>query len=370
MNTSQQNLSKRLTAKLITQKRCKELLTLSSQLPLYNQYLRASHCSQDKFTNERGELVSYYCNSRTCNTCNRIRMARMINEYLPKAKQMIEQPVFLTLTAQTIPLEKLDQRIDEMQRIFRIILQYKYKKGNTLYKKNLTGLRKLELTYNPLKDTFHPHYHVLLDGLWQAKIIRDLWIKKWNSRGVPCVKEAQSILKADERTYLELAKYGVKDCVAQGKKFDYKKMEFFHPSIMNNMYEALDRRRIYQPFGKLSRATLRDEVCDLKADPSLTSPEPKFCSWTGDNWYDLGTGEALVKTGKLTDKYQKIADELSAWHMNELDTRVIFMHPQLRIRLARAQHEVALRGSPVHIFNSRMQTIEELDSVKRENLRY
>ena len=74
-----------------------------------------NYCAETIMTDEIGKVTTTYCKNRWCQTCNRIRTARLINGYLPQIKELF-QPVFVTVTLPTVGGKELKPRIEEMEK--------------------------------------------------------------------------------------------------------------------------------------------------------------------------------------------------------------------------------------------------------------
>ena len=64
---------------------------------------------------------------------------------------------FTTLTIKNVKAENLAETIEKMLKdisnIIRVLRERK--------KINISGIRKIEITYNAKMDTYHPHFHIL-----------------------------------------------------------------------------------------------------------------------------------------------------------------------------------------------------------------
>ncbi|MGL5543310.1 MAG: protein rep, partial [Fusobacteriaceae bacterium] len=158
-----------------------------------------------------------FCNSRFCPVCD-WRKARkegyiikFLIQYLKQEKQ--QDFLFLTLTAPNVTSEHLDFEIKDFNKSFEKLARSKR------FKDSCNGyIRKLEVTYNVDKDTYHPHFHVLLSvnpSYFKKKkyISQAEWLEMWRK-----AKDDDSITQVDIRkakmddmkSVMELATYSAK----------------------------------------------------------------------------------------------------------------------------------------------------------------
>ena len=151
-----ERLTKRAKRKQYTQKITAELLKLNSKL--HKQYQRAYYCCDG--IQQEGTTIktaNEYCNSRACLVCNSIRTAKLIEAYGSDLRA--EKQYFCTLTIVSVKKAELKETIEKMTRQFGLILKaLREKKGL-----KPDGIRRLEITYNKEADTYHPHFHYLVN---------------------------------------------------------------------------------------------------------------------------------------------------------------------------------------------------------------
>jgi hypothetical protein len=130
------------------------------------------------------------------------------------------------------------------KQIVLIIRNLREKKGI-----NISGIRKLEITYNVSTDTFHPHLHLLVDKN-SGHLIVDQWLKRmpnakkegWDYKKKKKVP-LQVVQNADKNSLAEIFKYTTKIIVSKKGQIDV----YLNP--LNKILECLYRRRCFQPFG-------------------------------------------------------------------------------------------------------------------------
>lgn len=231
-----------------------------------------------------------YCKNRFCAVCGAIKTANLISGYLPELQKM-HDPQFVTLTIKAVEGRFLKTAINRMAAVMR-----KIQKHLTKYDKiKLYGLRKLECNYNPERNTYNPHYHLIIDGKRHAEILFERWMQfnPYNDT------RAQKILPADPDTFIELFKYATKIIAKDG---------LVYPLQLDVIYTALRNKRTVQPMGIKKQV---DE--DAREKTIYNNLEPGNDTWVWKqevfDWINTATGELL--TGYVPDKdLQKLFEEL------------------------------------------------------------
>ena len=226
------------------------------------------------------ELKTSYCKNRFCHVCNAIKTANLIDGYLPELKSM-KDPQFLTLTIKAVKAKQLRPAISGMIKTFRSINQHLNKYEHI----KLKAIRKLECNYNPVYDTYNPHFHFVIEGEHQALTLRKHWLMRYtNAQPI-----AQNCIPADQDSMIELFKYATKMIAKDGG---------LYPQALDNIYAALSYRRIVQPVGikKIVNEDEREKV----VYPELQE-ENALWKWSTEqhDWYNENTGESL--TGYMPD---------------------------------------------------------------------
>lgn len=119
--------------------------------------------------------------------------------------------LFLTLTVPNVPGHEL---IKELQKQYESLKRFIQRKQFKNISKGY--VRKTEITYNPNRNDFHPHIHMLIavDENYFTRenyVKQETWLEIWKK----CKKDDSitqvHIKKADEESFRELAKYEAKD---------------------------------------------------------------------------------------------------------------------------------------------------------------
>ena len=278
-----ETLTRRAKAKFITNGLSFPLIDLDS--PLKKSYWRTFYCTS-VLLQEGKKITSQYCNNRWCIVCNRIRTAKMIEKYYPVIMEEVQDRQFVTLTLPNVQGQRLRQVIKEM------ILNFQRIKHKMLVRDQvkIKGIRKIEVTYNPSRNDFHPHFHLIIEGKDQAKQL----LQEWLIRYPKAVDQAQDVRPADHNSIIELLKYTAKLI----HKDDYTKLDDgrieigIHAQALDTIFQALYRKRTYQGFG--IRVKLNEDVSELESEvfEEITS---NIDAWT----WEQDTSDWISTYGEL-----------------------------------------------------------------------
>jgi hypothetical protein len=273
-----QKLNRRAKSKWYSDQISKPLSELDS--PLKDYYLNSLTCNQS-IKREGKKLTSKYCNARHCNICNRIRTAKSINHY-QKEFEKLQDLEFTTLTIPNCNKEELKQSIELIIKSFSNITRVIREKR----KINFNGIRKIEITYNSQKDTYHPHIHLLHSGNCGFMFIEE-WLKRFPKASI----KAQDTRQANKDSIKELFKYTTKVLVKDS--IDRNTINIFLPAI-DNILLSMRNKRSFQSFGKIR--IISEDVEELQSEEynSLNEEYRTYYNWEIDNWYDFYNTEALT----------------------------------------------------------------------------
>jgi hypothetical protein len=287
-----ETLTKRAKRKQYTQRITAELLKLDSKL--HKQYKRAYYCCNGLQQEGRTiKTTNEYCNSRACLVCNSIRTAKLINGYGEMLKA--EKQYFCTLTIVNVKKAELKQAIEKMTKQFGLILK------SVREKKGLKpdGIRRLEITYNRESDTYHPHFHYLVNCKESAELIKSQWLKRYPTAKPYC----QDVREANEDTLVEIFKYSTKYAVKQAEHKD--RLEI-NPESLDAILCSMEGKRTVQPFGKYVKQKISEEITaeDIQEQEYNIKPRAyaKF-EWRGHDWFEIYTGEALTGSEPITAEF-------------------------------------------------------------------
>lgn len=229
---------------------------------------------------KRGLLSANFCNLRLCPMCT-ARGARVRAQLLSRVMDSVQeehhcQYIFLTLTIQNVPGDKLGEALDQLTAGWRRMMNQK-----PVQRAFQGWFRAVEITRNNKPDdlwygTFHPHIHAILaveDGYFKKKnslyLTKDDIIARWKKacrlNYDPSVKISQTYDKrkpkgdnqASAGAVLEAAKYAAKDSDYISDALSDEEAA----QVVVDYTKALHRRRL-TAFGGWFKETARR----LKAD--------------------------------------------------------------------------------------------------------
>jgi len=282
------SLVKRARSKYYTQAILCELVH-NKELKLHKQYSRAYHCA--KVIIQEGDVLrSRYCNSRSCNVCNRIRTAKLMNGYVIPLRELGEL-YFTTLTIPNVPESELrNATINLLKTTTLVIRNVREKQG---YK--ISGIRKLECTTNEKRDDYHPHIHILHD-----QNIGEIIIKEHLKRNPLANRLGQDTRPMKQDDLNEMFKYSTKFLIKDDKIKNQLNVDSY---ALNVIMESMDKLRTFQTFGHirtLKPIEQENETLELTAqitDPLLIEKLGRFHStnweWLKNDWYCVRTQRPL-----------------------------------------------------------------------------
>jgi len=115
-----------------------------------------------QFSNQKQKIITMHsCNDRLCMTCNYRRSQRTFAKLIRviKSDDFVNKKyklIFLTLTLENVPPDKLNQGINHIFYSFN-----KFLKNKKIKRMNKGFFRALEITFNEKDRTFHHHLHII-----------------------------------------------------------------------------------------------------------------------------------------------------------------------------------------------------------------
>ena len=190
--------------------------------------------------------TGWFCHNRLCPGCAWRQAARdavAINCILQEAVEMGNGLLFATMTAQNVKASELKDAVRDYNKAYVDMMR----RGKF---RMITGaIRKLEITYNAEKDTYHPHIHSvwIVPKRWNEKrnpnrISRDelceAWAKelKYKYATNAGAQDIRMIKSARQEDILEFAKY-------PAKAGDY----LYNQEVFETFYNALRDVRLITP---------------------------------------------------------------------------------------------------------------------------
>lgn len=249
-------LNGRAKRKLITQTMSLSLIDVLKNKG-YNEHLKSywnTYYCQSKVYTAEGRLYGKYCKNRCCTLCNAIRKAHLMNKYLPIIKQW-DQPYFVTLTVKSYSRVHLRKLIEKVMTAFNLIIA-KYRKRNQRGKGiKLIGIKALECNFNPVKKTYNPHLHLIVETKEMAEILQNEWLQLWGKAKVYnyVSDKAQKItpINDKEKTLIEVIKYGTKIFTEPdvNNKIKGSGNRDIYVAALDNIFAAMKGIRIFERFG-------------------------------------------------------------------------------------------------------------------------
>ena len=257
---------------------------------LEKSYWNTYYCQQNLITAD-GKLYGKYCKNRFCTLCCSIRKAEIINKYYPVMKEW-EKPYFLTLTVKACKAHQLKGYLNSMLNTYQKIIE-KYRKRHQRGKGlKLEGVKSLESNFNPVRNTYNPHFHIITKEKWMAEVIKMEWLDRskkgytehWCQKIIPITNL--------ETGLIEIIKYGSKIFTEPDLKKRAKQTETVHVYLkaLDTILTAMKGKRIFDRFGFNLPKAINPER--LPATLLLNYQE-----WEYDvkisNWINTTTGETL-----------------------------------------------------------------------------
>lgn len=237
---------------------------------LNSSYWGSQYCNS-KLIADNGVVTSHYCNARWCITCNKIRMAKLLQGYVKPLSQLSDK-YFVTLTVPNCIATDLYSVIRKMLSDIKTImekLKKRKQRGTSDYQ--LVGIRKLECTYNIDRNDYHPHFHFIIQGENAANEL----LKEWLHRNPNCSLKGQDVTKADDKSSVELFKYFAK-IIGKNKRGDIG----IYINQLDVIFTAMRGLRVFQPFGVIKDVT--EDIRDIVSQNLSLSDG--LWEWHGIDW--------------------------------------------------------------------------------------
>lgn len=221
------------------------------------------------------ELVSaYFCRRRLCPCCS-WRRARKIFEnvysVITDEEFTGKEFIFITLTVRNVPGDKLSAAIDHLWQGFRKLTKNSY----SPFSKSFAGtFRAVEITYNPDRENYHPHLHIMA-------AVEPEYFRKTNPNYISHVRLRELWRDACGLDYLPQVNIkkvkGNEDSVAEAVKYTVKPGALRNPAVVETLHTALYRRRLIA-YGGLFK-TVRTRL-NLPDEDDL--PEQDCAKWQAE----------------------------------------------------------------------------------------
>lgn len=273
--------------------------------PLAEKYEETQFCSYS-LIQSGNTFTARYCKQRWCRICNRIRTGKLMQGYSDAILAM-KEPQFVTLTIPNVPGEILRDTIKAMTGTIQKIQDLRRKNKQP----NIRAIRKLECTYNPDSNNFHPHFHFIVENKQQAEELKFAWLQR-NPQALEYVQDIRPADKPIElfKYFAKLTSKSSKDTkIYKGRKLVMRE-EYHYPEALDKIFQAIAGMRIIQPMGGVKMVS--DEIEEIEA-VEIENAESDIAIW---QWQRIGiTAEKFtfdwvnIFTGKLLTGYEPTEKE-------------------------------------------------------------
>ncbi len=277
-----QKLQKRARSKYLSTCLTKKLIALDS--PNKGRYIKSMSCACT-ITHADGKITSQYCGYRWCMVCNRIRTGKYINTYAPILETW-SKSYMVTLTIPNCKAEQLKDTIDLMNQTI-VKIKDVFRKRKLVFR----AVRKLEVTYNDVRNDYHPHFHFVVEGEEQTISL----VQEWLKRLPQCNEKAQHIeeFNGDLR---EMFKYITKLFTRDKSTGKYKTVNV---EALDIILRTLHGRRTFTNYGfKLPEEINEEEPMELNESLSegeiKNDGEPREYVWYETGWVSMDDGTILA----------------------------------------------------------------------------
>lgn len=256
-----------------------------------------------------------FCRVMLCPLCQWRRARKLYGEMLQVWRMTYEQyrliefdgsrnrirprlrAVLLTLTVPNVPGDMLRETVQRMSAAWNRLNQ---SKGYKEWQAVKGYYRCLEVTYNSVADTYHPHYHVLLlvdEDYFRADYVsQQRWLEIWRQ----CYRD-NTIVAVDVRALRGNTPQQLLKSLNECCKYTVKPSDFLRGSMVQRMrvVETLDkaldgvRRASYGGWLKDARQVLKLDKLDYGVD---AVPLPDGATKVDLVWlhWSTGAGDYLV----------------------------------------------------------------------------
>jgi plasmid rolling circle replication initiator protein Rep len=245
------------------------------------------------------------CNDKLCLLCSQIRSRVAIIKYQDKVNEMID-PVMVVLHQKSPGIGQLKNFIDKMYQDWRSIMKVEAKSKN----ESMSGILALEVTTNDIEQTYHPHYHIIIEKRHAVRLV-NLWVKKdpenrkLNAHRNKKTWKLYTELEKDETGKVaihELFKYAMKMSVTNEDKPGETQKTIGSTEMIYEIAKSLRGVQQWRPFGEFRKTPNTKEIIQVIQDEMSVSREDhphielsKEWNWNGMDWeaYDM-PGMTLV----------------------------------------------------------------------------
>ena len=260
-------------------KHSKKLSRCYKRIGLEKRAKRVSDCGDymeySVFNDDTARLTfCNFCKDMLCPMCawrKELKMFDQVSKIVEVLQAQKYNFVFVTLTVRNCEnsSEALKDVIDEFNKAYTKLTRLQW------YKRNVKGaFRAIEVTYNSVNDTLHPHIHLIWvvpkgyfqsdDYLKQSKLC-DMWKNALGVDYTPiCDIRAVTGKKMTKKG--KIVSYDLKSAVAEVCKYAIKSTDYLNNSdevndkIIDALIGAISRRRLFCFYGCFCRGTTAVET--------------------------------------------------------------------------------------------------------------
>lgn len=233
--------------------------------------------ARHKITRERKLIFANSCKVRLCPCCAWRRSRKYALENKHMLSDINGKYIFLTVTVRNCTGSELSHTLDIIMNAWKRFYQRKEIKNIML-----GSVRNLEITYNSLAKTYHPHMHILIHiapTYFGADYIKqDTWSAIWQDCArldyTPIV-DIRRVKPGTDKTYFEISKYvsKISDLLSLPGSDLYK--------VVNVLDDALTSRRIIGYTGSFrtwrKEHKLKDDIKDAEIISEGSEDWEIFC---------------------------------------------------------------------------------------------
>jgi plasmid rolling circle replication initiator protein Rep len=231
--------------------------------------------------------------NRFCPNCRKFSLASAVHNFSPQFKKLIAEGYYPYIMTITIPnvidaeLRPSVKGLNESFRNFWRLLSYDLDKRGFAgrYMKFDGALKVMELTYNQMADTYHPHLHCIvfskeydvslfnkcIPGAWSNKrkaydkySEMDIHIMKLWKMCFDEIRVTQKNYDSLSDNWYDLYMCDIRECDSGGiwevLKYTFKDNDIKNYKVFKSFFTALDGQRIRQGHGLLYNLKLEEDA--------------------------------------------------------------------------------------------------------------
>ena len=278
----------------------------------------------DRTTGEVIYKATYKCNDKLCGNCSQIRSIVAVTKYQSKVQAM-KSPVMVVLHQKSPKMGELKETINAMYSDWREILRLQAKSK----RENYNGICALEVTTNEKEQTYHPHYHIIIekhqaDELVEKWVLRDPINRKLFAHTNKATGKVYSELPQDDKGNLnikELFKYAMKMSVTNQDKPGEKLKTIGSTEMIYEIAKSLKGVQQWRPFGDFRNTPNTKEITQAIQDEMIVSKAEwphiqlsKSWVWNKNDW------EATEIPGLNLTDYQPTKQDIAFLRLSQKET--------------------------------------------------